>query len=222
MGVLDSCEKYQDYIEIMRGYVNEKSSLQSEAFSYLEGVVDEKIQKKAIASFRVIDSVKGESNIWDALMKSRISSFLAVGTLLGKYGQDASKLKARQIALLAKGAYSSEDNELKKVYDKMIGILTNNDLLEALSSYVEERERGNFFTSHDAFFKVGCHFIKRESDSSISEEAVASFVKEMIERIHNNTLDEGVPNYEDYLSRLLGIDIKATKQRPEQEEVPKK
>lgn len=202
MGVLDSCNNYQDYLEILKDYIDIKNEYDIERINYLYSFNDEKTRERVIRVFKKIDSVKGESNNQRNLMRSRKNSFLAVGLLFGKFANEIEKLTTGELAILAKGLYSDEHHANIELDEMMIKIVTDKRILRAVIELNERTKKTSIFEEADILFKIKCHFLKRKINVN-DENARESFINEILLRIQNGTLDDGVPNLTDYLNRLL-------------------
>lgn len=202
MGVFDSCNNYQDYLETLKEYIDIKNEYDIECFNYLCSFNDEKIKERIIRVFKKIDSVKGESNNQRNLMRSRKSSFLAVGLLFSKFTSEIESLSSLELATIAKGVYSDEHSGERKLDEVMIKIFTDKRLLKRVIDLNEKTKKSSIFDESDILFKIKCHFIK--SRISINDpNAIENFIKDMISKLEEGKLDDGVPNIKDYSMKLL-------------------
>ena len=202
MGVLDSCNNYQDYLEILKEYIDIKNEYDIERINFLFSFNDVKTRKRVIRVFKEFDRVKGESNNQRNLMRSKKNSFLAVGLLFGKFANEIEKLTTGELAILAKGLYNDEHHANIELDEMMIKIVTDKRILRAVIELNERTKKTSIFEEADILFKIKCHFLKRKINVN-DENARESFINEILLRIQNGTLDDGVPNLTDYLNRLL-------------------
>ena len=200
MGVFDTCNSYQDYLNKLFEYLDLNSDFDLECYGYLCCLKDNEAQmERAIRGFKKIDSIKGETNNQRNLMLSRKSSFLAIGLLLKRYESETAKLTAEEIALLARGLYCDEDIN---VDGKMIKIVTDKRLLREAIRLNEETKKNSIFEEADIFFKIKQHYLKGLFDAN-DEKARESFISSMIAKMQDGSLGDGVPSILDcYMNNI--------------------
>lgn len=154
MLVFKGKEKYEDFItfigENMKSTTIEFSMGMPNisGFNYLTTIKDDKTRKKVINALKKVDSDMDDGPTHDETFK-KISYFLKVGILYGKYYRYVEKLSTSSIATLAtESSFSFEDNkeyiellsseELLQMVRNTVDLTDKNDIIPAIITHYEK------------------------------------------------------------------------------------
>ena len=191
MLAFNECKKYEDYLSIIRDYIltgGINSDRNEKGFSYLSLIKDLTKQEKVIKIFKMLDKSLSSSTVKDNEMWKKISSMLAVGIFSFEYHEYFDKLSPKSIFTFISGGYQAFNDSNKKYIPIFCSEKFLNSIYEASKS-----DTVSYFEIMDYFFMIQQHYDKNEFDIS-NENLREEFVNEMIRKINNNTIHDGVKN----------------------------
>lgn len=200
MQAFTKCRIYTDYLSVINDSIlNDNLKIYEDnanGLSSLAMVSDPKDQDKIIRVFKIFDNVLSYHSSKNNEMFKKINYLLSTGVLFHDYKEFIENLNATEIFTLVFGEYSKV-NEYNKEF---LPIFSNKQLLSTIITKNDEEEKSKNYTVFgvsDYFFMIKEHFKKNPFDINDLEKR-NSFIQEMIERINNNTLHNGVNNMIEY------------------------
>ena len=189
MLAFNGCEKYEDYLNVLKDYIltgEINSDKNEEGFSYLSLINDLTKQEKVIKILKMLDKSLSSSIVKDNEMWKKISSMLAVGIFSFEYKDNFDKMKPKSIFTFISGGYQSL-NDYNKKY---IPLFCSEKLLDLIYE-ASKSDDAPLFGIADYFYMIEQHYDSNEFDLS-NEYLKEDFINEMIEKINNNTIHDGV------------------------------
>lgn len=214
MSYADSLNIIRDYMNKLgneensrdqtHGFLVKPQSVNDQGLEFLVAITDEETQKKIIRLFYYIDSELSYSGVKTTEMFKKINSLLSVGGLFHDYPDIANSLSTQELFIVINGFFSIRtESDLK-----LIRIFTDKELLKSIEERYKEIKNIEKFGFPEYFFLIKAHYAKLsfESENEIdpnNDGFRKRFVDDMIQRIKDNRLGDGVPNMQQYLNHLL-------------------
>lgn len=187
MQAFTNCKNYNDYLNIIKESILNGVKYYDDnenGIKCLEMVESEKEKRKIIKVMNLVDenfSFKGKKDIE---MNKKINYLLSLGIFFNNYKEYFDNFKDSSIYTLIVGGFSSFNDYNRKYLD----IFLDDNLLTTIYNKNEF-----WFDIQDTFFMIKEHFEKLENKENIS-----SFRNDMMYKINNDTLHEGVMNMTEY------------------------
>ena len=215
MKYIDSLNIIQDYLNNLNkapderdkkyGIMVKPKNINDQGLEFLAGIRDEESQEKIINIFYLIDNDLSYRGTNTNEMFKKINSLLSTGVLFHDYPGIARTLSAQELFVVISGFFSIRlDSDLQ-----LIEVFTDRNLLKAIREKHKETKDTKVFGLKDFFFMIKAQYAKQLNDAEdmgkvdlTNEEYRRSFIDDMILRIKENRLNDGVPNMMQYLERL--------------------
>ena len=123
-------------------------------------------------------------------MYKKINYLLVIGTIITEYKEIFEELKEEDLYILINGEFSNINESNKDLFQ----ILSEKELLKAIR---EKTDNKSLFGYSDIFFMIKEHY-KKNPFFYKEEEKRKKFIEEMIDRINNNSLKDGVQSMLEY------------------------
>ena len=200
MQAFNNCKTYSDYLSVIGDSISiiEPKIYEdnTDGLSFLTMVNDPDDQKKIIKVFRLVDCELSYAKTKSNEMHKKINYLLSTGVLFHDYKELIKDLDASEIFVLVYGKYSSVNDSNKE----LLPVFANKELLDAIIKKNEDDINNkvfNVFGISDYFFMIEEHYNGNPFDP-IDNKLREKFIKEIIEKINNNTLHENVRNMLEY------------------------
>lgn len=198
MQAFKECQNYEDYLSIIKEYMINDGKYHKEiekGYSYLAGIKEKNTQDKIKVIFKLIDKELSYNGSKDNEMWKKINYLLSLGVFSYEYKEYFDNLKPNLIFILIYGEYVLSD------YDRpYISLIANKNLLQSIEEDNKKRnDKFSIFGLADYFFMIKQHYYKNKTLLQ-QKEAQEKFINDMIKKINNGTLGDGVMNINDYLN----------------------
>ena len=195
MQAFSKCIKYDDYLKIIsdamiKGIKYNESN--ESGYASLTLIKDKDTQDKMIKVINHIDRLLSFNGSQGDEMWKKIDYFLSLGVYYFLLKEKFNSLSENAIYTLIIGDCSSIIPQNKE----MIALLSNEKLLDSI---YKQNENNNFtlFEYNDSFFMIHEHFYKNPFDLG-NKELCDKFINEMVTKVNEKTLNNGVMNMVEY------------------------